>query len=430
MPNVRFNLKHNKGDSLILLKFRYQRGRLPFVYSTGQKITTKFWDKKTMRAKSSVQYPQHADLNAFLQRLEDETQNIYRRTIANVQSLTDDVLKAHLDEVTMRAKQVEVITLFDFIPKYIEERKNNPRKDKRGTNKILATWANILTDFQQYRRKDFSFDDIDYGFLAEFESYCYNQKGHSINYTAKGISIVKQFINEGRRAGLTENRIVNERGFSIRKIETNKIVLYFEDLDAINAIDWDLLDGAEGMSADRLKKVVDLIVIGCYTGMRSSDFKRITPDLIKHFRGNDLIEVFTKKTDTPVAIPLLEPLKEVLIRNDFKAPSASSVEMSRVAKIVCRLAGIDEKVQWRDSSGGKLKIETREKWEVISPHAFRRSFATNFFLMGLPVSTLMKITGHKTERQFMEYVNVGNRLNAEHFAKRMEIMPKFLKAVR
>ncbi|MCA6439134.1 MAG: hypothetical protein IM581_04350 [Chitinophagaceae bacterium] len=40
------------------------------------------------------------------------------------------------------------------------------------------------------------------------------------------------------------------------------------------------------------------------------------------------------------------------------------------------------------------------KWEMLTTHTARRSFATNEFLAGTPALTIMAITGHKTERLF------------------------------
>jgi hypothetical protein len=47
----------------------------------------------------------------------------------------------------------------------------------------------------------------------------------------------------------------------------------------------------------------------------------------------------------------------------------------------------------------------------------RRSFATNFFLNGIPAAILMQITGHSTEKQFMQYINVDPKANAARFAE-------------
>ncbi len=58
-----------------------------------------------------------------------------------------------------------------------------------------------------------------------------------------------------------------------------------------------------------------------------------------------------------------------------------------------------------------------EKWEAVSTHTARRSFATNFYEMGIPAIQLMQITGHAIEKQFMGYINIDKKQNAKNIAK-------------
>jgi len=46
------------------------------------------------------------------------------------------------------------------------------------------------------------------------------------------------------------------------------------------------------------------------------------------------------------------------------------------------------------------------KYQLITNHTGRRSFATNAVLEGIPFSAIMKITGHKTEKAFLRYVKI------------------------
>ena len=49
-------------------------------------------------------------------------------------------------------------------------------------------------------------------------------------------------------------------------------------------------------------------------------------------------------------------------------------------------------------------IFNNPKYDMISSHTARRSFATNFEADGVPVNELMAITGHTTEKAFRKYV--------------------------
>lgn len=46
-------------------------------------------------------------------------------------------------------------------------------------------------------------------------------------------------------------------------------------------------------------------------------------------------------------------------------------------------------------------------------HSARRSFCTNMYLMGVPVLTIMAISGHKTEKSFRTYIKASGEEHAE-----------------
>jgi hypothetical protein len=54
----------------------------------------------------------------------------------------------------------------------------------------------------------------------------------------------------------------------------------------------------------------------------------------------------------------------------------------------------------------KRKVDGEfEKWQLITSHVCRRSFATNFYAdQKYPTALLMNITAHSTEKQFLEYI--------------------------
>jgi len=46
---------------------------------------------------------------------------------------------------------------------------------------------------------------------------------------------------------------------------------------------------------------------------------------------------------------------------------------------------------------------TFPKWELVTSHICRRSFATNYY-GEIPTPLLISVTGHSTETQFLEYI--------------------------
>ena len=48
----------------------------------------------------------------------------------------------------------------------------------------------------------------------------------------------------------------------------------------------------------------------------------------------------------------------------------------------------------------------------MKTHTARRSGATNMYLAGIPTIAIMKVTGHKTEREFMKYIKITEEQTA------------------
>src|ERR1700744_293905 len=63
-------------------------------------------------------------------------------------------------------------------------------------------------------------------------------------------------------------------------------------------------------------------------------------------------------------------------------------------------------VEFSYGKGNKMIEEKRPKGAWITSHTARRSFCTNEFLAGTPVFLIMKIFGHKREKDFYKYIRV------------------------
>ena len=62
------------------------------------------------------------------------------------------------------------------------------------------------------------------------------------------------------------------------------------------------------------------------------------------------------------------------------------------------------------------------KAEAVSTHTARRSFASNLYRQGIPSITIMAITGHRSERQFLKYIKLDAEEHARILQGRMEVV--------
>jgi len=119
------------------------------------------------------------------------------------------------------------------------------------------------------------------------------------------------------------------------------------------------------------------------------------------------------KTNDTVIIPLHKYVRDILKKYDNEVPkSLCNQKMNVYIKHIGSTAKINDKIEVTITKGGKLTKETCLKYNLISTHTARRSFATNLFLADIPAITIMKITGHRTEKSFLRYIRISQEENA------------------
>ena len=182
-----------------------------------------------------------------------------------------------------------------------------------------------------------------------------------------------------------------------------------DEIEQIRSLDLSVKPGMERMR--------DLFLIGCFTGLRFSDFSQIKQASIVTMGENRFISLRTIKTGIRVVIPLNNAVEEILNRYNGGIPEIYTNQgMNRILKRIGKLAGLDEPVIIRENRKGISYKLTLPKYELISSHTARRSFATNAYLSGVPSISNMRITGHRTEKAFMQYIKVSQEENAIQLA--------------
>ena len=127
-----------------------------------------------------------------------------------------------------------------------------------------------------------------------------------------------------------------------------------------------------------------------------------------------MITIRQQKTDNPVKIPIHPVFRRIWDSYGGQLPLViSNQKFNDHIKTVCQRAGITETVLKSITRGGKRQTTAYEKWQLVSSHTARRSFATNLYRQGFPSIGIMSITGHKTETAFLKYIKVGKEEHAE-----------------
>ena len=406
MSEVRFNLKNkSQSNTLISLIYRFNGKRL--VYSTGQKIPPKFWNDKKQRAKETRSYPEYAELNNLLNEMAARVKTLHRQFILDNTTPTVPKFKKALNEFMLRSDGTD--TLFSFIESFIENRESSNDYSK-GTIKVYRTVYNHLKAFATVRKREIDFSDIDSDFFKSFNKYLYRPPfNNSRNYVKKIWQTIGVFLNEATEQGLNKNLAYKSKAFKIIGTKPpQNIYLNEDELQLLYEIDF--------TNNERLEKVRDLFLVGCYTGLRFSDFTRIQHENLQVIDNTEVIKIHLKKTKKDVYIPIHPIVKSII--NKYKTEERvlpkpiSNQKMNNYLKEIARLSGIEGKIIQQITNGGIDSTEIKDKWELVTTHTARRSFATNAYKSGIPSLKIMMITGHTTESSFLRYIKITGEENA------------------
>jgi len=412
--STKFKLKepNKNSDTLVYMTFTFnsramtEKGKIyhRVKVSTGEKINPDVWDFKKRRAKNS--HPFQMEFNTRLEKFKNEVENIHRTIINNKEIPTVEAIKKKLDVYCGRASNAPPVTFLSFIDEYIK----NPKLDE-GKHLSESTIANYRTtkkhieNFAATKNKPVNFETIDLEFYTDFMDYMIKDLKMTINSAGKYIKTIKKFMNEATEAGVNANLKYKSKRFKVLKEEGDNIYLTLNELQMLFKCDL-----SENPKLDRVR---DLFLIGAFTGLRFSDFTCLTSENIYITDAGEFLKVNTKKTGAWVVIPIHPIIKAILTKYHSVLPkSISNQKMNKYLKELCDKAKINGKVQKTQIKGGMRVTTTFEKSKLVSTHSARRSFATNAYLSGENPLSIMRITGHKTERSFMMYIQMTGEDNA------------------
>lgn len=427
---VRTASSSKKKDVTIRLRLRDGQ-KVNMFAATELSVPLEFWNQKAKKNRDKIR-----DRIEFLERdwYKDQIEGLEKHLKTSYQKLnevpTPEWLKETIDVYFHPKMEEKQVTLFDFIDSFIESSKNriNPKSGKKiatSTIKKYTTCYHYLIEYSMTEKRSVDFQDIDMNFYADFIKFL-NKKivskgkdkdgnkieetGLAVNTVGKQIAVLKGFLNEATEQGFNNFRGHQNKKFTILTEDSDTVYLNEKELDKLFTLDLS--------SNKRLEKVRDLFLVGCWTGCRFSDFSTITPEQVT----KGFLYVQQEKTGAKVVIPLHPVVKSILDKYNGVLPLApSNQKFNEYIKEVCELAEINETTSKTVTRGGRGVTSVTKKWEFVSSHTARRSFATNLYKSGFPAISIMKITGHTTEKSFLKYIKVTQeehaKLLAEHWEK-------------
>jgi len=402
MATVNYRLVKVKSSTNNQIHIYISQGRGNVILKkTGFTINPNDWSKATKRPKQNND--KLKELNNTLNKLQSF---IYEKVndaeskgeIINSYWL-ENVINEHFNRLDKKDLNNNLLTnLIQHIVDNANTRKVNSLKVGLSENRVKGyiTFLGLIKNYELFIKKEIRATDIDKTFVDNFTNWLMNKKKYSVNYSGKMLDNLKTVCIDAD----IRNIKVNDYSTKIKSFKENRenryiITLSFDELEQIeNTL----------LTNEKLINVRKWLLIGCEIGQRGGDLLNITKENIRYIGNNLVLDIKQQKTGKTVTVPIHKKSIEKIITKELPY-KLSSQKFNEYLKELCQVCGIDEV-----TTGTKYNPKTQRKelgkypkYELITSHSFRRSFATNYYKK-IPTPILIEITGHSKESLFLEYI--------------------------
>jgi len=417
----------NSKESVLFTEF--SKNGIPFKFYTGKTIQAKNWSLTKQEVLPGE--PNYKLINKYLESWEKELRRIIEELEANQLRLTKEAIQMQLDKTFKKDSVHEVkegvYDFISFIDFYIDKNRRGHRNNQRlnQTKKFVIVAFNLITkkhlsDWNSLNIKEKSrnklvpdhrlrFDEINLKFIEKFRDYLYDaqftivikgqeiSQNYKINYIDKQVKNLKQFVTSAIEAGYVERFTWN--GIKSEQKDVDAIYTDFNEIQMLH----------DHLFTKKTEILVrDKYVLNCFLGMRYSDLNKLQPHFFskKTIAGKEFV-VYTgraKKTDYKIEFAVHPIAQQILEKYNYNIPQLSAKEFNEVLKVIGYEAGLRGLERIREVRGSETIFRDIEKYKLMSSHAGRRSFCTNFYNEGVSIAAIMSISGHQTESEFRKYI--------------------------
>lgn len=342
------NDPNQQGHYPIYIRVTISRQRA--YLATGYFVAEKFWDDKGQRVKEG--HAHAAVINPDI----TNRKNLIMHYIVQEQMAGRSITAGSVKDRFVGNKDLH--NIFDFIETYVVD-----MKDKRegGTLENYEKYSRKLQLF--HGSKSLSFEEIDLAYIKRFEKWL-RDEGLDGNYVHANLRMLRTFFNAAIKNGIIS--VYPFKSFEMPEYEQ-------KEKDYLSLAEVRRLEEyADQVNDPTLKQTAIYFLLGCYTGLRISDWFRF--DLKRNVHAGN-VQLRAKKNGEWVTMPISKPLKRNLKRMEAHPLKISEPEINRSLKDIAP----------------KIKAD-----KYLTTHSGRHTFAVTFCAdqgIGLEVcAELMGIT--------------------------------------
>lgn len=421
MATIQFYINENDPKKEYTINVFLKNGRKgKFKKSTGLKILGRHWDnvKQSPIAESKTGDKNYYLLRRKLPKLRAKLNEAVTIANHNETIINGQWLEKEIETFFGRASlEVDYKYLSDYTEHFIDGlpyriQRNGTTGVTMATTRKYRTTLQKIRDFEKSKGKRFKIDEVNLKFHNEFIRFMSKTQKLNLNTIGKYIKCLKTILKNAKQYGLKVNPEVEHDGFRSTNEKTYFVTLNEKEIDEIFNLDLS--------NKPYLNNARNWLIIGVWTGARVSDLLKFTTENI----NNGFIEYTAQKTKQKIMLPVHWQVQSIIDQNDGQLPhKISHQRYNDWIKDVCELAGINQlekgAIYITDPKSKTKKIKTPQrkvvgnypKWQMVSTHTARRSFATNHYGK-LPTPVIMSATGHTTEKMLLAYIGKTPKDNA------------------
>lgn len=419
--SVSFILKNPKAEKSAIYIRVSLRGTL-YRRSTELMVEPKLWNTNTQSPREVRGFTANRAIVTRLKAMREVAENLELEVKAAPTLPTPDEFWRRF---YMRLDGVTKINMVftDYMKLYAKRRL---AASGENTAKQYRTAIKHLLAYESETHCTLQFADINLRFYERFRDFMLG-KGYSLNFLGTVAKSIKVAYRDARDVdGLHDLHETEKRGFSSANFAAKTIYLSLAELQRIADLEitpqsfvaaYPNSANNAGVNIERKIKALEVVrnkfLLGAYTALRVSDFNYLRD---VHIDG-DYFRVTTQKTGAHVVIPIHPVIRRIIDSGFDISTPITDQKINEHIKEVARMAGITQLVEGTKYIQHRAVVGFFPKCDLITTHTARRSAATNMYKAGIPSISIMRITGHTTEKSFMKYIKITAEENAELMAK-------------
>jgi len=408
MASTKIMYRSKKSEAPLILKLRFNRNKKSFTIDAPINLVVEkgYWEKVHFsKPKDVLITNKQFEINQELLLLEKHISTAISNE--DVENLDKSWLVNKI-ELYYNPKEAVSETVACCIQKIIDDApyRDNAKGGIGLSKSRVNSYKQLLFHFNKFQGgKKYKIGEVNKKVIDEFRIFLLGKKKFSATYSAKKLSDLKAVCRNAEVNGMSISPEIN-------RIKTKQISPYDDDMNVIPLTIEDINKIEEvKLTREALINARKWLILGVFTGQRGEDLTTRIQKRNFHVYGSGLeIRVTQKKGNKSVRIPVLPKVREIYEQG--MPYTVSTQKLRKHFKDIGELAGIDELIMGRvtetvEQDGKKFRRgikKLRPKYKYIGLHTLRRSFACIHYGK-LPTPIIMKITGHKKESTFLQYVN-------------------------